>query len=185
MFKQNSNTKKNSDAEATGANKQSKAAKHTKRKPRKKRHLFAKVVGVGVTATAATGATAVLGSYGAWQYAKQQFNTRRLYTPAFSGVITPQRFTGKVQKVGDHLTFVTEGATYALVDPLLRIPSLYQSNKTPTQGNAAKQHKLMDQVHCDEMTIIAELSEKGHYGYLGHLDYQLTVVETADHQMNF
>lgn len=182
MFKQNSHPKTNSD---TAASKPNKAAKHPKPQPKKKRHIFAKLVGVGITATAATGATAVLGSYGAWQYAKQQFKTRRLYTPAFSGVITPQRFTGKVQKVGEQLTFVTEGATYALEDPLLRIQSLYQANKTPAEGNVAKQRKLMDQVHCDEISIIAELSEKGHYGYLGHLDYQLTVVETADHQINF
>ena len=105
-------------------------------------------------------ATAVLGSYGAWQYAKQQYKARRLYTPAFSGVVTNQHFKGKVHKVGEYLTFVTDGATYALNDPLLRIQSLYQSNKTPTDNQASHQTKLMDQVHCDDVTIVAELSEK-------------------------
>lgn len=182
MFKPNSNPKQTSDCDTS---KQKQAARKSKRKPRSKGRFFAKAVGVGMTAIAATGATVVLGSYGAWQYAKQQYKTRRLHTPAFNGVVTHQHFTGRVHKVGDYLTFVTDGATYALNDPLLRITSLYQSNKTPTKDNADTQSKLIDQVHCDDISIIAELSEKGHYGYLGHLDYQLTVIETADHHMEF
>ena len=179
--------KKNNKATDPEAQQSKRSAQPRKQKnTAKKRHVVAKLIGVGVTAaTAATGTTAVLGSYGAWQYAKQQYKARRLYTPAFSGVVTNQHFKGKVHKVGEYLTFVTDGATYALNDPLLRIQSLYQSNKTPTDNQASHQTKLMDQVHCDDVTIVAELSEKGHYGYLGHLDYQLTVVDTADDAMNF
>ncbi|BFL69108.1 hypothetical protein SKB0120_01700 [Moraxella osloensis] len=178
--------KKNNKATDHEAQQSKRSAQPRKQKnTAKKRHVVAKLIGVGVTATAATGVTAVLGSYGAWQYAKQQYRARRLYTPAFSGVVTNQHFKGKVHKVGEYLTFVTDGATYALNDPLLRIQSLYQSNKTPTDNQASHQTKLIDRVHCDDVTIVAELSEKGHYGYLGHLDYQLTVVDTADDAMNF
>lgn len=156
-----------------------KAAKHRKPNRQKKRHALPKLLGLAAAATVTTGVVGVAGAFGAWQYAKQQHQTRRKHTQGFHGEIGAKRYVGQVHKVGNYLTLVTDGASYDIYDPLFKLDTLYQADKTPSDsGSQCK--KLIDNVHCDHVCISAELSQKGRYGYLGRLDYQLTVIDLCD-----
>lgn len=171
------------------AKKTSTAKKNTKKHNQKpKRHLIRNLVGLGVVGTITTTAATVAGAWGAWQYVKAEAHNRRRHTSAFNKVVTANRYCGLVHRSGDEFTLTTASATYHVVDPLAIIDSIakqHAQNRREAQHNKPssqdkKNIPAVNDYYDINVCVVAELSQKGHYGYLGHLDYQLTIVEAAE-----
>ena len=134
----------------------------------KKRHPLRTLAKIAVAGTAGTVTLTALGVVGAWQYIKFEAKNRRDHTPGYENAINIHEFRGRVHHDAHNFTLATPSMTYHLHDPHAVIAEL---------AKAADKHTLNDDF---EICIKAEVSPKGHYGYLGHLDYMLTVISPCD-----
>ncbi|ELA09478.1 hypothetical protein MOMA_03710 [Moraxella macacae 0408225] len=123
-----------------------------------------------IATTTATTAT-VIGVFATYQYFQHQTKQRRNYTVLADHQIHAQRYHGHIQKIGNNATFSNQSATYHLYDPMSVIDDLAKQAGVQTTPD--------NQVLDFEAEFIAELSQKGHYGTLGHHDYQLTVLKSV------
>ncbi|WP_019519762.1 hypothetical protein [Faucicola boevrei] len=141
----------------------------TKTEEKKSKFNLLTLVKVGlVTTTTATTATAI-GIFGTYQYFKRHTKQRSEHTALVDQQITAQRYHGRIHKIGNNATFSNQSATYHLYDPMSIIDDLAkQAGVKATTDN---------QVLDFETEFMAELSPKGHYGMLGHHDYQLTILK--------
>lgn len=78
--------------------------------------------------------------------------------------ITPQSYTGLVHKSLEIFTFTTPAMTYHVADPSNLLDEL------------AKEQGITTPFYDIDTCVRGVLSEKGQYGHLGHLDYQLNIV---------
>lgn len=156
--------------------------KHCKKKHGKKksRHLVRKAIGLGLLGTATTATVAVGGAWSAWQYVKAEATNRRRHTPEFNNIVTANTYCGMVHKNADEFTLTTASKTYHVIDKLAIIEKLAKErNAELAKDKATKDQKVSD-YYDFEVSVLAELSPKGRYGYLGHLDYQLNIVGVPD-----
>lgn len=82
--------------------------------------------------------------------------------------VKPQSYTGVVHKSLEIYTFTTPAMTYHIADPSQFIDEI------------AKEQGITSPFYDIETCVRGVLSPKGHYGHLGHLDYQLNVVGRCD-----
>lgn len=163
-------------------------SKKSKKHQKPKRHRLRKVIGWGIVGTATTAATAaiasVVGGWTAWQYVKVEATNRRRHTPQFNTIVTANTYCGMVHKDKHNFTLTTAAKTYHVIDKLAIIEKLAKEraetlSKNKTKDKTKNQQLTQAEVseyYDFEVCVLAELSEKGKYGYLGHLDYQLNIV---------
>lgn len=138
-------------------------SKNPAKKPKKKRHILRKVVGAAAIGTVATTAMTAAGAVATWQYLTHQTRHRRSNLEVYDDVITARPYQGRVHRDAQTFTLTTAAKTYHVLDPLAIIDTLVK-----------EQDNTSDYYDC-HVCVLAEVSPKGRYGYLGHLDYQLTV----------
>ncbi len=159
-------------------------SKKPKKSKKPKHHRLRKVIGWGVLGAATTAAASaiagVVGGWTAWQYVKVEATNRRRHTPEFNTVITANTYCGMVHKDNHNFTLTTAAKTYHVIDKLAIIEKLAKERAETLAKNKPKDkkspHSNVSDYYDFEVCVLAELSEKGRYGYLGHLDYQLTIV---------
>lgn len=148
--------------------------KKTKQKP--KRHFIRKAIGLGLLGTATAVTTTAVGAWGAWQYAKAAATHRRRHTADFNNIVTANTYRGMVHKDSHSFTLTTATMTYHVLDPFAIVDKLAKDHAEQLKQNFNTDTQTISDYYDFEVTVLAELSQKGHYGYLGHLDYQLTIV---------
>lgn len=155
-----------------------KSCQKIQKKP--KRHFIRNAIGLGLLGTVTTVTATAVGAWGAWQYIKLDATSRRRHTPEFDNVITANTYCGMVHKQGDDFTLTTAAKTYHVIDKLAIIEKLAKDYRDELAHDKATKHQKVSDYYDFEVCVLAELSEKGKYGYLGHLDYQLNIVGVPD-----
>ncbi|MFW2177450.1 MULTISPECIES: hypothetical protein [unclassified Moraxella] len=157
--------------------KKSQDKQNSDKKPDKKPSLLWRVAKWSALATATTGAVTTLGVVGGWHYLKSDAKHRRQHLQGYHNEVSVQSYCGRIEKTPNGLTLVTDATSYHLHDPMAIIDDLAKEAGI-TQAPRQK-------VYHFDGCVMATISPKGHYGYLGHLPYQLTVVEPYSPQGEF
>ncbi|WP_410473117.1 hypothetical protein ACGTJS_05945 [Faucicola mancuniensis] len=134
----------------------------------KKQHsLLYKLAKVSLITTATLTTATGVGVFGTYKYLQKQAQQRRQNTQ--TATIMAKPYKGRIQKVGNHISFTNQSATYSINDPMSITDTLAkQANITMTNDN---------QVLDFQTEFLAELSPKGNYGKLGQHEYQLTIID--------
>lgn len=159
----------------------SRTENHKTKKPHKpKHHLIRNAIGLGLLGTVTTATATVLGAWGAWQYVKVEADNRRRHTSDFNNVVTANTYHGRVHRANQNMTLTTATMTYHVVDPFAILDKLAKAHAETLKNDPSSHSTPLNGNDDFVVTVLAELSQKGRYGYLGHLDYQLTIVGVPD-----
>ena len=154
------------DTHATAKNKQH--TDHPRHQHKRSRHPILKTVlglaAFGIGASVATTAAVVGGTVAGVKYVKHQMHRRRAPLRDFRGLEATNLYRGRVHRDAQTFTLTTTSKTYAIDDPMAVIDRL------------AQQQGIRTAFYDFDARVLARVSRKGKYGYLGHLDYELTVV---------
>ncbi|WP_290000396.1 hypothetical protein [Faucicola atlantae] len=135
---------------------------------KRSRHPIAKTLlgltAFGVGAGVATTAAVIGGAVAGVRYIKRQMHDRRAPLRDFRGLEATNLYRGRAHRDAHSFTLTTPSKTYALDDPMAIIDHL------------AREQGIDTPFYDIEVCVFARVSRKGKFGYLGHLDYELTVV---------
>lgn len=142
--------------------------KPKKQATKRSRHPIAKTLlgltAFGVGAGVATTAAVIGGAVAGVRYIKRQMHDRRAPLRDFRGLEATNLYRGRAHRDAHSFTLTTPSKTYALDDPMAIIDHL------------AREQGIDTPFYDIEVCVFARVSRKGKFGYLGHLDYELTVV---------
>lgn len=142
----------------------------TQQKTTKSSNILRKLTGLALLGTATTTALSALGAVTVWRYFNHQHQHRRQIIPSHQEIVA-KCYQGKIYQQYQYLVLTTQSMSYAIYDPLGII------------DNLAKEQQITDKHYNFEVCLMGEVSQKGQYGYLGQLDYQLTITGRCDHNV--
>lgn len=149
-----------------------KSIKNNQQKPKKSARIWQKLAGLTLLGTATATAISAIGAVSAWRYFNMQHQHRRQMLSNNPKVVV-KCYQGKIYQQYQYLVLTTASTSYAIHDPFGVIDSL------------AKEQQITDKHYNFEVCVMGEVSQKGQYGYLGQLDYQLTITGRCDDSLPY
>lgn len=137
-----------------------------------KSSILKKLTTLTLLGTATSTAISIFGAVSAWQYLKYQQHHRR-QNLVNNPEIVANRYQGTIHKHNQYVTLTTQSMSYAILDPLGVVEAL------------AKEQNIVNEYYDFDICVVGEVSQKGQFGYLGQMDYQLTITGRCDDSLQY